>query len=136
MEKIGWVITDGGRSDFYGSKKAGDCVIRAIAIVTGTSYKTVWEDLCDLSKTTGLFMNDKDVYVKYLESIGWEEVKMKGKTTRLDDKFFREMKEPVMLDVRGHAVALIDGCIHDTWDSRKSSFGDYYKVNRYYKKKS
>ena len=38
-------INDGGRSLAGYKGKAGDCVVRSVAIVTGLSYQTVYDDL-------------------------------------------------------------------------------------------
>jgi len=38
-------INDGGRSKAGYKGKAGDCVVRSIAIVTGLSYQKVYDDL-------------------------------------------------------------------------------------------
>ena len=74
--------TDGGRSKYYPEQHVGDCVIRAIAIATERDYKEVVEDTWEFSKKYGCPINWKEVYVPYLESIGWEKVsspKFKGR---------------------------------------------------------
>ena len=38
-------INDGGRAAAGYKGKAGDCVVRSIAIVTGLSYQKVYDDL-------------------------------------------------------------------------------------------
>ena len=55
-------INDGGRFAAGYKGKTGDCVVRSIAIVTGMSYKRVYNELYKAnldfrtnSKTTGVF---------------------------------------------------------------------------------
>ena len=44
-------INDGGRSAAGYKGKAGDCVVRSIAIVTGLSYQKVYDDLYKENET-------------------------------------------------------------------------------------
>ena len=37
-------FNDGGRSQYFKGAKAGDCVVRAIAIASGLDYKKVYDD--------------------------------------------------------------------------------------------
>ena len=43
-------VDDGGRSAAGYKGKAGDCVVRSIAIVTGMSYQKVYQDLYNENK--------------------------------------------------------------------------------------
>ena len=51
--------------------KAGDCVIRAIAYATEQSWDTVYKSLCELGFKMKRMPNDKKVFHKYLDNLGW-----------------------------------------------------------------
>lgn len=52
--------------------KAGDCVVRAIALATGQSWDKVFTDLCEIALKKKRMPNEKQVYETYLEKLGWE----------------------------------------------------------------
>lgn len=135
-----YVYDDGGRSlsGFKGS--ASDCVTRSIAIATGKAYKEVYDDLNVLAK------NEKKkrisssrngvhrvTYQKYLESLGWEWVStMKvgsGCTTHLTREELPSGR--IIARLSKHLVAVVDGVIHDTFDSardgRRCVYGYFHK---------
>ena len=80
---------DGGRAESGYKGKAGDCVIRSIAIVTGLPYQKIYNDLYkanELFRTTSKTKlarslkqkNDSPrtgthrvVFKKYLQGLGW-----------------------------------------------------------------
>ena len=41
---------DGGRTDAGYKGKAGDCVVRSVAIVTGLPYKKIYDDLYEANE--------------------------------------------------------------------------------------
>jgi hypothetical protein len=128
--------SDGGRKQAFpnAEKRAGDCVIRSIAIATQQDYKKVWNDLFSIALETGNFPNTDIVCVTYLERQGWERIKFGKKLVRLNSKFIPKDKT-IICHVRRHWVAMIDGTIYDTWDCRKNSWDDYNRVFSYYIKK-
>ena len=83
-------INDGGRAAAGYKGKAGDCVVRSIAIVTGISYQKVYDDLYKanevfrtISKTklarslkqkndTPRTGTHRVVLKKYLQQLGWD----------------------------------------------------------------
>ena len=54
-----FVQHDGGRSDAGYKGKTGDCVVRAIAIATGLSYKAVYDELTYRQKHYGQTRRNK-----------------------------------------------------------------------------
>ena len=118
--------TDGGRSKYYTLKDVGDCVVRAIAVATDRDYKEVVEDTWKFSRKYGCPINWKDVYVPYLESIGWEKVsspKFKGKKAKAKDL----PKGRYIMRQANHLSALVDGVIHDIWDTSNKMVYCYYR---------
>jgi hypothetical protein len=142
-----FVKDDGGREasgiaqDPRRKNETGDCVTRAIAIATGKPYREVHDALTvgtvrhlyaggdsrhpEWSKHArrrgGVCVFDPDhgcadgVWVPYLESLGWRRVSTEGQKVRL-----RADELPLgrlVVQIRRHLVAVIDGVIHDTFNS-------------------
>lgn len=137
-----WIKNDGGRlesfPEHYKKKdsRIGDCVIRAISIATQQDYKKVWGDLFELGKEMGFMPNNEQTYVKYLADNGWNEIKFGKKLVRLSFSEVTEMSKDrfIVCHTAGHLVAMKDGDIYDTYDSRKNSMDDYDRVFRIYYK--
>ena len=113
--------TDGGRLDAGFKGLGGDCVTRSIAIATGISYRTVRKALTDLTveMTGGLDRSAANgvsvpVSYAYLVSIGWELVLTKK-------SYLRDLptRGTLIACLPRHKVAVIDGTLNDSWDSRK-----------------
>lgn len=51
--------------------KTGDCVIRAIAYATEQNWDTIYKALCELGLKMKRLPNDKKVFHKYLDNLGW-----------------------------------------------------------------
>jgi len=126
-----WEETDGGRADAgYGDGLEGDCVVRAITIATEKPYAEVREalfaraaryakqyprsrhaDAIKRSKKGGY--NVEPVFRGYLKSLGWQYTEPK------EHVYLRaDMLPPgrLVVLVSRHAVAVVDGVIHDNWD--------------------
>jgi len=123
---------DGGRAAAGYTGKAGDCVCRSIAIVTGIDYQEVYDRLADgnaaqrRSKRTGKKprtasqgINVRRQWVKeYMESLGFEWTATmrigSGCTVHLRDGELPDGR--LVVSVSKHWTAVIDGVIHDTHD--------------------
>lgn len=124
---IEWKYNDGGRKDAGYRGDTGDCVTRAIAIATGTSYQKVYDDLNELAANTrgkkarrsksrtGV---NRVIYEKYLRGLGWEFVPtMKiGSGCKIHLKKNELPDGVIIARVSKHLCAVIDGVIHDTHD--------------------
>lgn len=121
-----YVYNDGGRKAAGYKGKTGDCVTRAIAIATERPYQEVYDALNELGKLerTGSRKRGKSnartgvhkpTTRRYMDSLGWEWVPtMKigsGCKVHLRDDELPMGRLVVM--VSRHAVAVIDGVIHD-----------------------
>lgn len=143
---------DGSRelSGFKGS--AGDCVTRAIAIVTGKGYKEVYDELFaeikkfvatkrskaakragrgrGLSGTTPRNGISKEVYHKYLtKNIGmiWHPTMLVGQGCKVHLVSNELPSGKLIVRVAKHLTAIIDGVINDVLDcSNKCVYGYYY----------
>lgn len=119
-----FIWSDGGRaaSGFVGS--TGDCVTRAIAIGTGTNYRTVYDELglrAHKSPRTGL---PSSVAGEFLAVRGWKQVKLGS--TRFNPETLP--KGILVVDIAkrsgrsGHFTAVIDHVVYDTWNPAEDEY--------------
>ena len=115
-------FNEGGRfaSGFRG--QAGDCVTRAIAIATDTQYRQIYKALSGLTKvmtggleTTARNGCSKPVAHQYLTGLGWSLV-LTPKCYLID----APKNQRIIAVLPRHKVAVINGTVHDSWDSRVS----------------
>ena len=138
---MNYVYNDGGRSAAGYRGEAGDCVTRAIAIATGKPYREVYDAIFDgirqhavgrscsakraargrgRSGTTPRNGVSPKVWRPYLESIGWKwtPTMQIGQGCRVHLRADELPSGRLVVAVSNHYVAVIDGVIHDTYDSR------------------
>lgn len=110
---------DGGRADSGYVGLAGDCVTRAIAIATGTSYRDIYRALGAVAEMTprdGVF---DSVSAKYLAELGW--VYHRGSGKNLASEILPKGAVIVHLTApkygrSGHLCSVIDHVLYDTWN--------------------
>ena len=109
-------------------KATGDCVIRAIATVTGLPWRTVHWELAALSNEMYQMMDDNVVWHEYLRRLGFNIRMVQLPCTRVADfgKCFPRGK--YILGTGKHVVAVIDGDYFDTWDSGNEIAVFYWKL--------
>jgi imidazolonepropionase-like amidohydrolase len=120
---VRFVEDDGGRADAGYRGRAGDCVVRAVAIATGLPYQEVYDDLAAIHYTrTGTRSAREGTYPDdtraYLASLGWEWTPTMGIGTGCT-VHLREDELPagrIIARLSRHTTAVIDGTIHDTYD--------------------
>lgn len=146
---IGFIYNDGGRlaAGFKGG--TGDCVTRAIAIVTGKPYKEVYDALNELSEPfnqkhckpkrtkrgvkiyrrcaarTGVH---KPVYHKYLLSLGmkWIPTMFIGQGCKVHLRADELPAGKLIVSVSKHLTAVIDGVVNDTFNpAREGTVVEY-----------
>lgn len=71
---------DNGHFCFYNANpknklSAGDCVVRAISFASELDWDTVYTGLCEIGMKMKMMPNDRKVFDKYLDEIGF--IKMK-----------------------------------------------------------
>ena len=145
-----YLYNEGGRGEHY-KGLVGDCVCRAITIATELPYDVVYNALFDIAKNykgnskvaKRIRLNPSprngcynEVAIEFLKALNIEEVRGKLK---VNDQMFYEGRYAVY--VRRHWLAIIDGVVNDTWDSRKTSGAytdgvpQWKTVTRYWKVK-
>ena len=150
------IFNDGGRKAAGYKGFAGDCVPRAIAIATGKSYQSVYDELTECNKNHAENRNDliakslrhrkqkgrgfsprNGVYNKiiksYLLSLGWKWVPTMfiGQGTKVHLREDELPKGNLIVNVSKHTTAVIDGVLHDTHDCSRDGtravYGYYTK---------
>jgi len=108
------------------SKNLGDCVYRAISIVTGKDWLTIYDELTSLGRELLAPPNDSATYTVYLDKIG----------TRVKPIVNNKRLLPTDLPKRGtyairqanHLTVVKDGKVRDTWDASKRSSYLIWKI--------
>lgn len=113
---------DGGRSKAGYVGSAGDCVVRAIAIVSGKDYQSVYDDLFRLSGKSPRQGVSKKIYHRYLLSIGfrWTPCMFIGSGCKVHLKKQELPDGKIICRLSKHLAAVIDGVIHDTFDPSRN----------------
>jgi hypothetical protein len=124
-----FIYHDGGREAAGFRGKAGDCVVRSVAIATGLPYQKVYDLVDELganertgkrkrgksSARTGVY---KDTTRRLLESLGWRWTPTmqigSGCTVHLRSDELPSGR--LVVSVSKHLTAVIDGVVHDTHD--------------------
>lgn len=120
-----WVYDDGGRSRYY-KGSAGDCVTRAIAIATEQDYKQVYLELARMNKRRTGKRSARDGVSRedikaYMAGLGWVWVPCMGIGTGCQ-VHMREDELPsgrIVCSLSRHIAAVVDGVLHDTYDSSR-----------------
>lgn len=101
-------------------KQVGDCVIRAISIATGRSWKRTYRDLCELGEIEADMPNSNAVWGMYLRRIGAKQFLLPEDCPEcLTVRAFcaRYPRGTYVIGTGSHAVACMDGDWFDAWDS-------------------
>jgi len=133
-------VDDGGRSAAGYKGKAGDCVVRSIAIVTGMSYQKVYKDLYNanenfrISSKTKLARSLKQkndsprtgthrvVLKKYLEKLGWKwtPTMFIGQGCKVHLKKEELPNGILIVSCSKHITVVKNGVLHDTYDCSRN----------------
>jgi hypothetical protein len=127
-----FIFNDGGRAAAGYKGSAGDCVARAVAIVSGRPYDEVYKVLADgrgeqrVTKRTGKKtrsarngINVKRKWFKdYMASLGftWTPTMKIGQGCKVHLQKDELPAGKLVVAVSGHYTTVIDGVIHDTYD--------------------
>jgi len=141
---VKWVYDDGGRAKAGYKGTAGDCAVRAIAIVTGKPYQEVYDTIIEFAKSerTGKRKRGKSnprtgVYRRtihrYLTSLGliWTPTMLIGSGCKVHLKPEELPMGKLIVNVSKHYTAVIDGIIYDLYDPSRNEtrcvYGYYRK---------
>ncbi len=110
----------------------GDCTVRAICVVTNSSWDDVHEALCEHARAMADMPSADRVWWSFLEELGFTRKKILDRcpecyTVR---DFCRDHPTGVyVLGPHEHAVAVINGDYYDAWDSG-DTVPTYYLTRR------
>ena len=115
-----YVYDDGGRHQYFQMKykkdRVGDCVVRALAIATNEDYKSVRDELWDISLKNGDMPNGSTTYEEFLQKRGFiKEKKIKGYDL---GSYPVSQNKVYVVNLSKHLVCLDKGLIRDLWDCR------------------
>lgn len=139
-----WVYDDGGRAAAGYKGKTGDCVCRAVAIAAQRPYKEVYDLINEYAKAertgkrkrgkssarTGVY---KSTIKKIMEHYGfkWVATMRIGQGCTVHLRADELPSGRIVCDVSRHSVAVVDGVVHDTYDSTRGGdrcvYGYYVK---------
>lgn len=131
---MSYVLSDGGR--FASGRKgfAKDCATRAVAIATGMDYDDVYNLLARANKRVGRRKSAREgieievleIVLKHLGFVQCQAPKFVGRKARYCDLPMGR----IIARQAGHVVAVIDGVLHDTFDSSNRMVYKYYLLNK------
>lgn len=141
---MAWIKNDGGREAAGFKGDAGDCVTRAIAIVTSKPYQEVYDALWAGLEHHAATHRDRvakriargggrrgttprngvarAVYQRYLATLGWRFIPTMGIGTGCKVHLRAEELPSgrIIARVSKHLCAVVDGIIHDTHDPSRN----------------
>jgi hypothetical protein len=122
-------FNDGGRKAAGYKGRAGDCVVRAVAIATELPYREVYDRVNKLAARertgkrkrgksnarTGVYKNTTR---RLLESLGWRWTPTMeiGSGCKVHLRADELPAGRLIVSVSGHLTAVVDGVVHDTHD--------------------
>jgi len=119
----GWIYADGGRAASGRRGYAGDCAVRALAIVMQRDYDDIYHELASLNQATGRPRSARDgtpiaVLRAYLDAVGWQWTPTMsiGSGTRVHLCADELPSGRIIARVTRHVCAVIDGVVHDIAD--------------------
>ena len=139
-----YVEDDGGRSRYFRAKGVRDCVCRAITIASGRDYLEIYNALRELTKKSrasrkgsprsGIF-TQRAPFKRMMKELGFTwtpccSIGQKESSHLYSDEM--PLTGRHVCSAHRHYVALIDGVVHDTWDSRYDRFGQARRIYGYW----
>jgi hypothetical protein len=112
-----WVYDDGGRAAAGFKGEANDCVVRSASIVTGRSYRRVWEDIAKLKGGNPDRSTEIEVVTEYLATLGLKKIHPETRALKLSEL---SKTGRFIVALSNHATAVIDGTIRDIWHPNQS----------------
>ena len=112
-------------------KQTGDCVVRAIAIATQRSWRSVYRDLCKAGEIECEMPNSNVVWGTYLTDQGFKQFLLPDSCPRcITVRAFCERypRGTYIIGTGSHAICTIDGDWYDSWDSGECVPNYFWKV--------
>lgn len=134
--RLSYSYNDGGRLSAGFKGNTGDCVVRAIAIVTGRPYREIYDALsdgCRSERKTKRGRNHNTArlgvrttrkwFKEYMRSLGftWTPTMAIGSGCKVHLADNEIPSGKIIVSLSRHLSAVIDGTIHDTYDPRRDN---------------
>lgn len=115
------IFDDGGRSQYFKAGHVSDCVTRAFAIATQTDYKLMYDAIRRVTGEKPRNGITKKGTRKIAAALGLEWVSTMGIGTgcKVHLTAGELPSGRIVCACSGHLVAVIDGEVHDTYDSTR-----------------
>ena len=133
-------LNDGGRTEAGFKGRAGDCVVRSIAIVTGSPYQKIYNDLYEANRLFRIASKTKlakslkkkndsprtgthrAVLKKYLYKLGWNwtPTMFVGQGCKVHLKKEELPRGTLIVSCSKHITVVKDGVLHDTYDCSRN----------------
>ena len=116
------------------NKKTNDCVIRAIATATNSSWEYIYSQLAEQGLKNGLMINDRRNWIKYLKNLGYEKQAMPRKEDRTRytlEEFATEIAEEdkiYIVKLAKHITVIKNKNLIDTWNCSYKCVGNYWVI--------
>lgn len=101
-------------------QRTGDCVIRAITIVTGKSWEQVYLELVAQGFVMAAMPSENDVWGTYLERMGFSRHVIPNTCPQcytVRDFAYDHPRGEYVLGTGTHVIAVVNGDYYDSWDS-------------------
>jgi len=111
-----WIYTNPNPTE----KRTGDCVIRAISIITDESWEFTYMELCKEGLLMADLPNANAVWASYLKGLGYKKAIIPNTCPECytaKDFCIDHPEGRYVLCTGSHVIAVIDGNIYDAWDS-------------------
>jgi len=141
-KRLKFIITDGGRAAAGFSGRAGDCVARSLAIVTGRPYQEIYDRLAAgtgsqrrgkytghrISTASHGINTGRKWFKDYMRELGFTWVPTMGIGTgcKVHLRPSELPKGRLVVGVSKHYTAMIDGVVHDTHDPSRGGWRCVY----------
>lgn len=114
------------------NKRVGDCVIRAISKVLNQRWEDTYIDLCIQGFMMGDLASSNSVWSAYLKHKGFKRHTIEDCPDCYSvDDFCREHQNGVyVIGTGSHAVAVVDGCYYDAWQSGQETPVYYFEKEK------
>ena len=130
-EALTYIYNDGGRAEAGRKGVVGDCVTRAIAIATGLPYEKVYQSImrrsrkertkdpsCPRSSARHGIYTNRAWFKRYMKELGFTWTRLPC-GAKLDLQNLPHGR--LVVSIRKHYTAVVDGCLHDIYDCSKQS---------------
>ena len=118
---------DGGRSKYF-KGKAGDCVVRAVAIIKNMDYKETYDEIFKLIGYTprnGVKKADTRKIMAHFGGV-WHPTMKIGSGCRVHMREEELPKGRIICNVSHHVIAVIDGVVNDLDKGRERCVYGYW----------